>query len=64
MSFCIVFLGLCIPLMRRDVFIKLYNVLDLLFKKENTSAIKNYILPNQTNIVDQIFDIKVKKNDL
>lgn len=38
----------------RDVLLKLYNALDLLFKKENTNEIKNYISPNQTNILDQI----------
>ncbi|TDO77621.1 hypothetical protein EV143_104388 [Flavobacterium chryseum] len=38
----------------RDVLLKLYNALDMLFKKENTSEIKNYISPNQTNILDQI----------
>lgn len=38
----------------RDVLLKLYNALDLLFKKENTSEAKNYISPNQTNILDQI----------
>ncbi|MDR7208715.1 hypothetical protein [Flavobacterium piscis] len=38
----------------RDVLLKLYNALDLLFKKENPSEIKNYISPNQTNILDQI----------
>jgi hypothetical protein len=38
----------------RDVLLRLYNALDLLFKKENVSEIKNYISPNQTNILDQI----------
>ncbi|PXY44200.1 hypothetical protein [Flavobacterium hydrophilum] len=38
----------------KDVLLKLYNALDLLFKKENTSEVKNYISPNQTNILDQI----------
>ena len=38
----------------RDVLLRLYNALDLLFKKENTSEGKNYISPNQTNILDQI----------
>lgn len=38
----------------KDVLLRLYNALDLLFKKENTSEIKNYISPNQTNILDQI----------
>ena len=38
----------------RDVLLKLYNALDLLFKKENTAETKNYVSPNQTNILDQI----------
>ena len=38
----------------RDVLLKLYNALDLLFKKEPTNEPKNYISPNQTNILDQI----------
>ncbi|WP_347052747.1 hypothetical protein [Flavobacterium olei] len=38
----------------RDVLLKLYNALDMLFKKENPAEIKNYISPNQTNILDQI----------
>ncbi|WP_026727670.1 hypothetical protein [Flavobacterium denitrificans] len=38
----------------RDVLLKLYNALDLLFKKENLPEVKNYISPNQTNILDQI----------
>ncbi|MTH17233.1 hypothetical protein [Flavobacterium sp. LC2016-01] len=38
----------------RDVLLKLYNALDILFKKENTGEVKNYISPNQTNILDQI----------
>jgi hypothetical protein len=38
----------------RDVLLRLYNALDLLFKKENTGEVKNYISPNQTNILDQI----------
>lgn len=38
----------------RDVLLKLYNALDLLFRKENASEVKNYISPNQTNILDQI----------
>lgn len=37
----------------RAVLLKLYNALDLLFKKETTDT-KNYIAPNQTNILDQI----------
>jgi hypothetical protein len=38
----------------RDVLLRLYNALDILFKRENTSEVKNYISPNQTNILDQI----------
>lgn len=38
----------------RDVLLKLYNALDLLFKKEITPETKNYVSPNQTNILDQI----------
>ncbi|RZJ55908.1 MAG: hypothetical protein EOO44_01435 [Flavobacterium sp.] len=38
----------------KDVLLKLYHALDLLFKKENTNEVKNYISPNQTNILDQI----------
>jgi len=38
----------------RDVLLKLYHALDILFKKENTSEIKNYISPNQISILDQI----------
>lgn len=38
----------------REVLLRLYNALDLLFKKENTSEVKNYVAPNQTNILDQI----------
>lgn len=38
----------------KAVLLKLYNALDLLFKKENASEVKNYISPNQTNILDQI----------
>ncbi|WP_343695384.1 hypothetical protein [Flavobacterium sp.] len=41
----------------RDVLLKLYNALDLLFKKDAVPEIKNYISPNQTNILDQISDI-------
>ncbi|MGL3000383.1 hypothetical protein [Flavobacterium sp. RSSB_23] len=41
----------------RDVLLKLYNALDLLFKKEPTSEPKNYISPNQTNILDQIKEV-------
>jgi len=38
----------------KDVLLKLYNALDILFKKETPVEIKNYISPNQTNILDQI----------
>ncbi|MFB9108142.1 MULTISPECIES: hypothetical protein [Flavobacterium] len=38
----------------RDVLLKLYNALDILFRKETPSETKNYISPNQTNILDQI----------
>ncbi|KAF2330220.1 hypothetical protein [Flavobacterium daemonense] len=41
----------------RDVLLKLYNALDILFKKETPSETKNYISPNQTNILDQISDV-------
>lgn len=40
----------------RDVLLKLYNALDLLFKKEATDT-KNYVAPNQTNILDQIKEV-------
>jgi len=38
----------------KDVLLKLYNALDILFKKEAPAEVKNYISPNQTNILDQI----------
>ncbi|MCD0472089.1 hypothetical protein [Flavobacterium sp. JAS] len=38
----------------KDVLLRLYNALELLFKKENNAEVKNYISPNQTNILDQI----------
>lgn len=39
----------------KEVLLRLYNALDILFKKENTNEVnKNYISPNQTNILDQI----------
>jgi hypothetical protein len=41
----------------KDVLLKLYHALDILFRKENTGEIKNYISPNQTNILDQISDV-------
>ena len=41
----------------RDVLLKLYAALDLLFRKENNPECKNYISPNQTNILDQIKEV-------
>ena len=41
----------------REVLMKLYTALDLLFRKENTIECKNYISPNQTNILDQINEV-------
>lgn len=41
----------------RDVLLKLYNALDLLFRKENAVELKNHISPNQTNIIDQINEV-------
>ncbi len=41
----------------RDVLLKLHHALELLFKKENTTDAKNYISPNQTNILDQINEV-------
>ncbi|MFV8441856.1 hypothetical protein [Flavobacterium sp. LB2P44] len=41
----------------RDVLLKLYTSLDLLFRKENNQECKNYISPNQTNILDQINEV-------
>jgi len=38
----------------KEVLLRLYHALDLLFKKEAPSEVKNYISPNQTNILDQI----------
>jgi hypothetical protein len=45
----------------RDVLLKLYNALDLLFKKETTNEAKNFIAPNQTNILDQIKEVSETK---
>ena len=42
----------------KDVLLKLYAALELLFKKENPADCKNYIPPNQTNILDQINDME------
>ena len=41
----------------RDVLLKLYTALDLLFRKESNPECKNYIPPNQTNILDQINEV-------
>ena len=41
----------------KAVLLKLYNALELLFKKENNLECKNYISPNQTNILDQINEV-------
>ena len=38
----------------KEVLLRLYHALDLLFKKEAPIEVKNYISPNQTNILDQI----------
>ncbi|WP_348799306.1 hypothetical protein [Flavobacterium adhaerens] len=45
----------------RDVLLKLYTALDLLFRKENVIEAKNHISPNQTNILDQIKEVDEKK---
>ena len=42
----------------RDILLKLYNALELLFKKENIIECKNYISPNQTSIFDQINEVE------
>jgi hypothetical protein len=42
----------------RDVLLKLYNALELLFKEEKNPECKNYVAPNQINIFDQINDLK------
>ncbi|MDY0987573.1 hypothetical protein SOM12_09125 [Flavobacterium sp. CFBP9031] len=47
----------------KDVLLKLYNALDLLFKKEQISENKNYISPNQTNILDQISAADLEMED-
>jgi hypothetical protein len=41
----------------KDVLLKLYAALEILFKKENNPECKNYISPNQTNILDQINEV-------
>ncbi|EJG02114.1 MULTISPECIES: hypothetical protein [Flavobacterium] len=47
----------------KDVLLKLYNALDLLFKKEQVIENKNYISPNQTNILDQISAADLEKEN-
>jgi len=47
----------------KDVLLKLYNALDLLFKKEQATENKNYISPNQTNILDQISAADLEKEN-
>ncbi|URM37198.1 hypothetical protein [Flavobacterium anhuiense] len=47
----------------KDVLLKLYNALDLLFKKEQVTENKNYISPNQTNILDQISAADLEKEN-
>jgi hypothetical protein len=42
----------------KEVLLRLYNALDILFRKEAASEVKNYISPNQTNILDQISDVE------
>lgn len=41
----------------RDVLLKLYTALDLLFRKESGRNIENHISPNQMNILDQINEV-------
>lgn len=41
----------------REVLLKLYNALELLFKKGNSIECKNHISPNQTNLLDQINEV-------
>jgi hypothetical protein len=38
----------------RDVLLKLYAALEILFKKDSIADFRNYVPPNQTNILDQI----------
>nr|WP_294929902.1 hypothetical protein [uncultured Flavobacterium sp.] len=47
----------------RDVLLKLYNALDILFRKESIPEVKNYISPNQTNILDQISAVDNLEHD-
>jgi hypothetical protein len=42
----------------RDILMKLYIALELLFKEEKNPECKNYVAPNQINIFDQINDLK------
>ena len=42
----------------RDVLLKLYAALELLFKKENTADCKYQIPPNHTNLLDQINEVE------
>ena len=42
----------------RDVLLKLYNALEILFKKGNNLECKNYISPNQMSILDQINEVE------
>lgn len=44
----------------KAVLLKLYNALDLLFKKDTSKEPKAYIAPNQTNIIDQINEVTEK----
>ncbi|HEY6142211.1 MAG TPA: hypothetical protein VIV55_02115 [Flavobacterium sp.] len=41
----------------RDILLKLYGALDLLFRKENNTETKYHTPPNQTNILDQIKEV-------
>ena len=41
----------------RDILLKLYNALEMLFKKEKINEGIDYISPNQTSIFDQINEI-------
>jgi hypothetical protein len=42
----------------REVLLKLYAALEILFKKDSIADFKNYVPPNQTNILDQINDME------
>lgn len=39
------------------ILFKLYTALDLLFRKENCTEVKNHISPSQTNLIDQINEV-------